>query len=715
MHIRHVNVLRRLVMLVSTASIGLFLIGIPEAYRNIRDECIDQACKALYNPPPGSLWLAEHGLTASQYALAYVGLYTLEGTVFITAGAIVYAKSNRDLMSLLGTFMLVVLGVTFTPILDGLRESHWLMDAALRIHTALGFVAFLLFFFLFPTGRFSPAWTVYLLAGIVTAGLPHYLFPQTAVDLQWRSQGWFAGWVVLWMASVISLQVYRYCTELKPVERQQTKWAVYGVTLGVFGLLAFTVMYLAQQAAFDANPLLLYLLEIGIQGSILLIPVTLSIAVLRTRLWDIDPLVNRTLVYGLLTIGVIAIYTVSVWYVGTAFRTGSWWTSLIATSIVAVSFAPLKVRLQRSVNQLMYGDTGDPYSVLWRLGQSLAEPLSSEAALKVIVATVRAALRLPYAAIVLYREGELAVVMEEGDVQEGTPYREALIHRGELLGYLYAAPRSAGEAFTASDHKLLGMLARQAGVVVENLRVTLDLRLTAAALQESREKLVMAREEERKRLRRDLHDDLAPRLAAIALTASAAEDLVEKDAQAAQAILSELRSVIRSTVTDIREMVHHMRPPALDELGLIGALRERVQEIKRSASEMEIVLSVPAELPQLPAALEVAAYRIATEAMVNALRHAAAQHCIVKLSVASVERDEAKPAGSFGLWVEVSDNGEGLRSRSEERGLEGIGLSSMKERAEEVGGSFFLDAQSPQGTVIRAYLPISFGGKEGSV
>ncbi|RCW48095.1 sensor histidine kinase [Paenibacillus prosopidis] len=701
------------VILICLECVSLFIVGIPEFYKEIRDHCIDQACKSFNNPPPGSAWLAEQGILPGQYALAYTVLYILVGGVFISTAGILFIKNSRSLMGLFGTLMLVLLGITFTPILDGLRDNHWLLDILLRVNTALGFTAFLLFFFVFPTGRFAPLWTPYLLAGILTVGIPHFLFPGSKADLQMWSPWAFLPWVGSWMISILYVQVYRYRKLLSPLERQQTKWVVYGVALAIMGLLSFTVLFLTRLDAFSANPYGMFFLEVGIQSSMLVIPIALSIAILRSRLWDIDPLVNRTIVYGILTISVIALYTLSVWYLGKAFQTSQWWTSLIATSIVAVSFTPLKEKVQRWINKLMYGDTGDPYSVLVRLGKSLEEPLSSEAALEAVVKTIRAALRLPYAAISLYRNGELAIVAEDGEHAEGS-YRKALIHRGEMLGYLHAAPRSAGETFTASDLKLLDMLVRQAGVVVENVRVTFDLKLTAAALQESREQLIVAREEERKRLRRDLHDDMAPRLAAIALTAAAAEDLLEKDPATTKTILTELRSVIRATVTDIREMVYNMRPPALDELGLISSIRERVREIGSPVSTLNIDLDVPHSLPPLPAAVEVAAYRIITEAMVNVLRHSHAQHCTVKLSTVTSSNSEAADRVE-GLLLEIADDGDGVQPGPDNHRSGGIGLSSMRERAEELGGYCKIEQKRPRGTVIRAYLPILFRLKEGNL
>jgi len=694
---------------------ALFAAGLPAFYAELRDRCVDRPCGAFYNPPPTSAWLAEQGLTASQYALSYAALYAAFAAVFFAAALAVFLKKPDDPLSQLGTLMLALIGVAFPPVLQAIRDAHPVVDALVRIVSFLGFGSFLTFFFLFPNGRFSSRWSRLALYALLAIVLPHSLFPGTAVDVQ----TWVPYWSALWMVAIVAEQAYRY-RRLGVVERQQAKWAIYGVSLAVLGLIFFTAVYLANEAAYTADPYKMLLLELEIHGSMLLVPVTLGIAVLRRRLWDIDPLVNRTILYGLLTTLSVALYAASVWYVGVAFRTSEWWTSLIAASVVAVSFAPLRERMRRRINRWMYGHEGDPNTTLASLARAFERPLTPEAALRAVAAAARGALRLPYAAISVDLDGASTVVAEDGEPTSETR-QEPLVYRGETLGRLHAAPRAPGEPFTASDLKLLALLARQAAVVAENVRVHLDLKRTVEALQESRERLVLAREEERKRLRRDLHDELAPRLAAIALTASAAEELLERDPAAARSIVSELRGVIRGAVRDIRDMVHNMRPPSLDELGLVGAIRERMREMGPPVSALEWRLIAPDALPPLPAAVEAAAYRIATEAMANALRHANARRCAVALSVEDV-RQAGAPASAAsererkaaGLRLEVIDDGEGRRSHSDvpPTVASGIGLASMRERAEELGGTFRVEDLEEGGTAIRAWLPIHCGEEE---
>ncbi len=322
---------------------------------------------------------------------------------------------------------------------------------------------------------------------------------------------------------------------------------------GVFGFLGF-------QAALYAV--------------MLLIPLSLAVAALRYRLWDIDPLINRTLVYGLLTAAVVGIYVLVVGYLGALFRTDSnLLVSLLATGLIAALVQPLRDRVQRGANHLMYGERDEPYAVISRLGQRLEATLAPEAVLPAVVQTVKEALKLPYAAIALGHGGGSAE-----DAASGAPVddllRLPLTYQGETVGELLLAPRAAGESFSPTDRRLLEDIARQAGVAAHAVHLTADLRRSNENLQAAREHLVTAREEERRRLRRDLHDGLGAQLAALTVQAGVLRSLISRDPVAADAAAVELRTELRAAIGNIRQLVHELRPPALDELGLVAALRQ---------------------------------------------------------------------------------------------------------------------------------------------
>jgi signal transduction histidine kinase len=479
------------------------------------------------------------------------------------------------------------------------------------------------------------------------------------------------------LSSVVSL-VVRF-RRSQGQERQQMKWLTY-VAATVVGMVELTSLLEA------AN--LVFLSEIaGLAADLLIagIPVGVGIAVLRYRLYDIDVIINRTLVYGALSVIVVGVYILVVASLGALLQLqGSLFASLLATGLVAVIFAPLRERLQRAVNRLMYGQRDDPYMVLSGLGERLETTLAPNAVLPTIAESVAQALKLPYVAITLKHntEEESVKVAEYGKKSVGEPLIVPLSYQKETVGELILSPRAPGESFSNSDLKLLGDLAHQVGVAAHGVRLTADL-------QRSRERLVTAREEERKRLRRDLHDGVGPQLAALTLKLETTRNLLSHDPKTA-ALMEELSERTRATVSDVRRSVHALRPPALDELGLVPALREGAAQYSQNG--LHISMEAPESLPPLPAAVEVATYHIAQEAMTNVVRHAGASNCSMRITL-------VEQAGV--LHLEVEDDGRGVG----EDHKAGVGTHSMRERAEELGGRCTIEALPQRGTLVSAQLP----------
>ena len=256
--------------------------------------------------------------------------------------------------------------------------------------------------------------------------------------------------------------------------------------------------------------------------------------------------------------------------------------------------------------------------------------------------------------------------------------RVALIHRGELIGDL-AVQVPAGRRLSAADTALLHDLARYASVTVRAAQL-------AGELQASRSRIVTGREEERKRLRRELHDGVGPSLAAILLKLEAARSRGEVNER--NALLAEIRDETKAAITEVRRVVDELRPPAIDEVGLPGAIRQRAASL--STDLLAFRVESPPTMPTIPAAVEVAAFRIASEAMTNVVKHSGASRCRV-----SLEFDQA-------LQLTVSDNGRG----SGRSGRRGVGFSSMTERAAELGGSCTISSRAEGGLVVRAELPL---------
>ena len=243
-----------------------------------------------------------------------------------------------------------------------------------------------------------------------------------------------------------------------------------------------------------------------------------------------------------------------------------------------------------------------------------------------------------------------------------------LAYQGEPVGSLTVAPRSPGEEFSGHDRRLLDDLGRHAGTALYAVR-------TATELQLARENLVSAGQEERRRLRRDLHDGLGPMLATLSMKLDVAQGLQTEDPARAQELVAEVQAEMKETLALVRRLVYTLYPPVLDELGLPTALREQASS-QLQAHGVAVELELPDRRQPLPAAIEVAAYYIAVEAMINIRRHARATRCQLKLRI---DHDS--------LTVEITDDGRGIPAGTRS----GAGLHSMRERAEEVGGSLARD------------------------
>jgi signal transduction histidine kinase len=626
--------------------------------------------------------LAQLGISAGSYATFRLALAVLVVVVYyVVAGAIFWRKSGYR-VALFVSLFLTTFGVNaaflLTDLAGATSDEVWLF----KVPEYTGWVCVSLFFYLFPDGRFTPRWTRALAVLIAVLQAPLTFIPDPSLG---REAWWNLLLQVLFLGiwgSGLFAQVYRYRYVSGRVHRQQTKWVVFGAAAAITGIVGAVLPGIVSPSLASAgSPYALAIAAVG-AAPLLFIPLTIGIAILRHHLWDIDVIINRTLVYGALTAGVAGLYIVVVGYLGAVFRTGgNLVVSLVAASLVAVLFQPLRVRLQRGVNRLMYGERDDPYAVLSRLGERLKVTDAPEAMLPAIAETAAGALKLPHAAISLRREdGAFETVAATGR-PEGEPLVLPLSYGTETLGRLILSPRAPGEPLGAADRRTLDGIARHAEAAAYAVRLTADL-------QRSRERLVNAREEERRRLRRDLHDGLGPQLATLTLKLDAARNLLGTEPQAADTLLAGLKTQVQAAISDIRHLVYDLRPPALDELGLIPAIREGTTNYSQNG--LSVFVEVPRSLPPLPAAVEVAAYRIVQEALTNVVRHAKAQACRVRLSI------------DHELELEIIDDGVGL---PEERHA-GVGLSSIRERAAELGGTCLAESLSGGGTRVLARLPL---------
>ncbi|MEX0868856.1 MAG: sensor histidine kinase, partial [Nitriliruptoraceae bacterium] len=337
----------------------------------------------------------------------------------------------------------------------------------------------------------------------------------------------------------------------------------------------------------------------------------------------------------------------------------------------------------------------DPDRALADLGRTLEVTADPSAALTQAAERIAGALAVPWVAIEVVRASEHAEPgARNGSSHLATSGRRPgwaddhaivsveLSHAGTRYGTLSVSRRSPGEPLSSRDRDLLARLAYPIAATAAAFRLNDDLR-------RSRERLVVAREEERRRLRHDLHDELGPLLAAIALQVDAARLRSRRTSGGDDPLLTDLRDTAQDAIATVRRTVEDLRPPALDELGLVGALQATAATFTATDGP-NLTVDTP-DLPPLPAAVEVAAYRIAVEAVTNAIRHADAREIVIRLAVA----DDT-------LVVVVQDDGRGVPVDA----ATGVGTTSMRERAEELAGSCSIGVRRGGGTEVHARLPI---------
>jgi signal transduction histidine kinase len=507
----------------------------------------------------------------------------------------------------------------------------------------------------------SPLFVVEMLSGTepVADGLPlGYLGVTLPAGLQWLWTASELRTVAVLAVGLVGLVVrYRRARE---VERRQLLWLL--LAAGV------VVAAVAPWSLVAGTP-------IAVLFSIPLVPAAIAIAVLRHQLLDIRLVLARALAWLLLSAAAVVAYVALVAVLDTAVSR-AFGRSAFAPVVVAVLLAPLLPRLQREAERWVYGDRRDPARVASRLSVHLAS--GDERGLQGVVASLGSALRFPWVAV---RDGD-QLLAEAGERPERT-IRLPLAYAGAVVGELEIGLRSGERELAAVDLSTIQLVAAPLAVAVGALRLSTDL-------QASRGRLVVAGEEERRRLRRDLHDGLGPALTGIAMTAEAAGNFLDSDPRRTRELLAGLRDHVGTAIADVRRLVDDLRPPALDEVGLVGAIQQRADQLRLrpDGSSLDVRLVAPQDLPPLPAAVEVAAYRIATEALVNIARHADATSAQVRVRC------------NGALEIEVTDDGGGTADW-----VPGVGLASMRERADEVSGRV-VAGPSGHGGRVHASFPL---------
>ncbi|MFC3382349.1 sensor histidine kinase [Couchioplanes caeruleus subsp. azureus] len=457
-----------------------------------------------------------------------------------------------------------------------------------------------------------------------------------------------------------------------PRRRARMRWLLWAAVVDVLAMLAMLVL---PQS----------LTSIGLSVAVGLTGIALTVGIVAPQLVDIDRLLGGTLLYAAMALSVLLVDACVLGVASTVLgeRLAERDAAVLALLLVTAVYGPLRQRLWTLVRRLVRGRRDDPYGVVAGLAEQLERQDRPEEQLVAVARGVAAAFRVPYVAVEVDRPGGESVVAAYGTAPADTQVLP-IAYRDETVGRLVLPSRRA--SLSARDERLLGDIVRQAAIAARTAYL-------AAELQRGRERIVAAREEERRRLRRDLHDGLGPTLGGVALRIDTARNLAARKPEEADRLLRQAREDVTAALADVRRLVHDLRPPALDDVGLLGAVRQQAERLRAPG----LTVTVEGEdLEGLPAAAEVAAYRIASEALANVARHAGAATARVRLS---------RVVG--GLVVEIADDGVGIPAGTPT----GVGLVSLRERAAELGGDCRIECPDGGGTVVTARLPLGPGAE----
>jgi signal transduction histidine kinase len=652
--------------------------------------------------------------------------FLLAFVLFPVVGALILARQPGNRIG--GLYLLMGVGISLTslgdgyaiavPPLPGREWLAWLAQWAVVI--GLGGLPFVLL--LFPDGHLpSRRWrAVGWLAGLGALSLvlgnmltPNLVdFPGVAnpvgieaivgTPLEEGGIGWVL-FVVAIPASAAAM-VVRF-RRARGVERIQLKWlAASAATVGA----AYVFLAVAYEGTLSEIAAFVFFV------SVLGVPVATGIAILKHRLFDIDVVINRALVYGALAGFIGIVYVALVVGVGEVLELPSVGLQIAATAIVAVAFHPLRERLQRVANRLVFGRRASPYEVLSGFSDRVAETYATEDVLPRMARIIGEGTAAARAEVWLRVGNDLvrAGTWPAGDAGPETAARDRhplangelpamdadrsvpVRHRHELLGAV-AVSKRPGESLSPAETKLLDDLAHQAGLVLRNVRLTTELRARleelssrTEQLRESRQRIVETQDAERRRLERNIHDGAQQHLVALAVKLRLARTMATRDPDRARAFVSEARGQTSRALETLRDLAGGIYPPTLTELGVAAALTEQTEGLGIAIEVLDRGMGDG----RLPGEVEAAVYFSALEALQNAAKHAGATRVVVRL-----ERDDQDLAFS------VTDDGRGFDPAIARRGS---GLQNLADRLEALGGTFEIEAAPGSGATIRGRIPV---------
>jgi signal transduction histidine kinase len=521
----------------------------------------------------------------------------------------------------------------------------------------------------YPDGQFVPSWTRPVLAATVVVALADA-----------AGQGWLLERVVPFLLGPITIvflpcQVYRYRRRSTVDERTRVRWPILFVGWTMVGYGALGV--LSDEPAGTGTGW-----SAAVAAGLGLLPqVGLVIGLVRPQLADIDRILRESVRWLSL-----AAVTIGAYLAAGVIATATGWQSVADEAAAAAAvIAALGARRAAALlaDRFVGAAKPDPVRILTVLGERYEQSLDGDQLAGSIARTIAHALLLSDVEVTIAGLEAGSVRPAMGPAASSRSERFGVVYQGEQVGVIRVGPRAAELEVSSRDRTLLRLLATHAGPAMHAVRVVADLR-------RAREHLVLAREEERRRLRRDLHDDLAPQLAGLALSGAAVRQFVTTDPARAIDLAGQLADDLRRASQQVREIAYDLRPPVLDDLGLTAAVVDRVARPPDGGGP-NVVVDAPENRLELPAAVELAALRIVQEAVTNTRKHARASECRVVLHLDG--RD---------LLVQITDDGRGFRANVRK----GVGLRSMAERAAELGGTCDVRS-SPGGTSVLVRLPVA--------
>jgi signal transduction histidine kinase len=696
---------------------------------------------ALFFTAAGLLLLIPNRSTLTSASFVVLPTVFLSGLTYTTIGALIAARHPRNPIG----WILGALGLNYAISFFGSEYAILGLYTAPGSLAAATFAAWFqfwplylaldgglpLFFLLFPNGRLlSGRWKVVAWLALAVAGLQTIVAiltpgPILATNIgeghrfnlamnptgvsDWRAllqtsaAALRLALVVIGIASLSAL-VLRFIRS-RGEERQQLKWLA---CAGAVLVVSITPVFSGTGwVAFVGWVLLTFALVLGLPGAA-------AIAILKYRLYDIDPIINKSVVFGVLAVFITAVYVGIVVGIGNLFGAAgqpNLTLSILATAVVAVAFQPVRDRVQRLANRLVYGKRATPYEVLSQFSERVTGVYSSEDVLP-RMATVLGEATGALRADIWIRLGDEIVpaaswpaanghtpspLKIEGQLLPPVPRVSRIVqvrHQGELLGALSINKRP-GEALTPVEEKLLTDLAAQAGLVMRNVRLTVELQARlressarAAELRAARQRLVAAGNVARSQLERNIQAATEPRLLSIAGRIAGARQLMQGDAAVAASVLNELTAEANETLELLRDLARGIYPPLLIDKGPVAALRAYLIKTR-----VPVQLDTDREFAtnRFDEQVEGAVYFCCIEALQNVAQHADAAPTVVFLS-----------ATDGRVNFSITDSGPGFEQENRQPGP---GLQTMTDRVRALGGSLEVRSARGAGTSVEGWIP----------